>query len=146
MNSYVKCTAFTYYSKQPKIKSVPHANIFSNKSVPKGLNESSSRDNFVREFIDTPVSLVRETFRVKISRNIAAVAGRSYFRQGRRLLSTHIVLSNGLIIVSTCSESIAWSATTVSPIESLNSSFSSVDRNFSHLFALPLCSPFPFGD
>ena len=38
MNSYVKCTAFTYYSKQPKIKSVPHANIFSNKSVPKGLN------------------------------------------------------------------------------------------------------------
>ena len=37
MNSYVKCTAFTYYSKQPKIKSVPRANIFSNKSVPKGL-------------------------------------------------------------------------------------------------------------
>ena len=72
------------------------------------LNASvvSRRDNFVREF----------TLTVSIRRGWSERRHAKYFRQGRRLLSTHFVLSNGLIIVSTCSETVVG----VSPIESFS--------------------------
>ena len=75
MNSYVKRTAFTYCSKQPKIKSVPRANIFSNKSVPKGLksNVRSQAPLGVRETIE---SFSGESFEI-VKIQISQLAARS---------------------------------------------------------------------